>query len=378
LLKVGVYMERYIERNGKKLKYGYTTGSCAAAASKAAVMALFKHKQMDYMTIDTPKGWAIDIEVNHIYQGKNQVTCSVIKDAGDDPDVTHGIEVFATATRKETGGICIEGGIGIGRITKKGLQIGIGEAAINPVPRQMIREEVGKVLPASESVDLLIFVPAGEEVAKKTFNAKLGIYGGISILGTSGIVEPMSEDAFKDALKVEMQVQVASGMKEIIFSFGNFGRDYILKRGVGGERILKTSNFVQHMLISAVELGIKKVLYIGHAGKMVKVSAGMGNTHSKYGDHRMTAILSAAHQHFLTKEEEDRLLASNTTDEAVEILTEWGIVESVFDEVAKRCKLICENFAHNQLEVECIIFSTINGTLASTSQAEKWMEGMKR
>jgi cobalt-precorrin-5B (C1)-methyltransferase len=194
-------MERYIEKNSKRLRYGYTTGSCAAAAAKAAVLALYEEK-VSVIDIDTPKGWNITIDV--FYEVCQKGTHSyVIKDAGDDPDVTHGIKIHAIA-RKSPGEepIRIQAGVGIGIVTKKGLSVEVGEPAINPVPLQMIRTEVNKVLPSQESVTISIFVPEGIEIAKRTFNKKLGILGGISILGTTGIVEPMSEKALLDTFNL--------------------------------------------------------------------------------------------------------------------------------------------------------------------------------
>ena len=272
-------MERYITKNGKKMRYGYTTGSCAAASSKAAVLSLFENEIVEYMTIDTPKGWVLDIEINHLEKTQDYVICSVVKDSGDDPDVTHGISICAKVEKSDTLGVHIDGGIGVGRVTKKGLRVPIGKAAINPVPLEMIEYEVRKVLPKDKGVKITIFVPEGLEVSERTFNSKLGIIGGISILGTSGIVEPMSEDSFKESLKIEMNVKIEMNKDKLIFVFGNFGVDYLEeycgKSSIDEDNIQKTSNFVGYMIRAAAELGFKKILFVGHSGKMVKLAYGM-------------------------------------------------------------------------------------------------------
>lgn len=378
-------MERYIEKNGKKMRYGFTTGTCAAAAAKAATLALYKNELVDYMTINTPKGWQLAIEIEHVDQYLDSATCCVVKDAGDDPDVTDGIRVFATVMKSPVSGIAIEGGIGVGRVTRKGLRVQVGEAAINPVPLEMIRQEVLEVLPYGEGLTVIIYVPDGLLVSKKTFNSKLGIIGGISILGTSGIVEPMSEDAFSDSLKAELSVKVAEGMTDMIYVFGNFGRDY-LGADYSENQMMKTSNFVAYMMKAAASLGIKRLIYVGHAGKMVKVAAGMGNTHSKYGDGRMQSILERAKEcweksgeaPWLDQETEKALLGANTSDEAVELLQGIGRDQEVFDQVAYKCKEVLEAMAEGKVEVECLVFTTIYGQIGETQDAIKLLEALKR
>jgi cobalt-precorrin-5B (C1)-methyltransferase len=370
----GDLVERYIEKEGKTLRYGYTTGSCAAAAAKAGVIALFTGKVQKKVHIDTPKGWILDIDVYGALQSEKEACFYVIKDGGDDPDVTHGIKIYASVRKSETPGIVIDGGMGVGRVTKRGLRVEVGKAAINPVPLRMIETEVLKILPQGEGVSIIISVPEGIEVAKRTFNAKLGIIGGISILGTSGVVEPMSEDAFKESLKIEMSVLAAAGKERLVFTFGNFGRDYMKAYGIKDSIIQKTSNFVAYMLDAARELNIKEILYVGHMGKMVKLAAGMENTHSKYGDNRMESILFCGKDYIRRQEEEKAILACNTTDEAYEKLIGMGIEQEVLDAMARRCQVMAEKMGGKSVKVECIIFSTIYGTLSKTSQADKWLK----
>ena len=366
-------MERYIEKNGKKMRYGYTTGSCAAAAAKAALVALMGNTDVTHMTIDTPKGWVLDINVFQVACDKRSATCYVVKDAGDDPDVTNGIEVYATVLWSTKPGVHIEGGIGVGRVTKKGLRVAVGDPAINPVPLKMIRSEVNKVLPEGQGVDVIIFVPEGVAVAKKTFNPKLGIIGGISILGTTGIVEPMSEDAFSASLEVELSVLARESHGVMAYVFGNFGRDY-LGKNFPDSRVQKTSNFVAIMMQAAANEGIKSLLYVGHIGKMVKVAYGMPNTHSKHGDNRMLSLVNCGKTIGLTKDEQRTLLEANTTDEAVELLIGFGKKEAVMKAVIDQCQHVLEEMSGHKVRVECIMFSTIYGSLSETEGAEALRE----
>lgn len=224
-------MERYVVKNGKKMRYGYTTGSCAAGAAKAGVKMLFAQREIREIEIDTPKGWELTLDIHDIDINNEFVCCSIVKDSGDDPDITKGIKIYARAERTKSKDIEITGGIGIGKVTKKGLAVPIGEYAINPVPMEMIREEVSRVLPKDRGVKVTIYCPEGVEIGKKTFNPKLGIVGGISIIGTTGIVEPMSEEAFKESLAIELSVLKEEKIKRVIFSPGNYGRDFVKALG---------------------------------------------------------------------------------------------------------------------------------------------------
>jgi cobalt-precorrin-5B (C1)-methyltransferase len=197
-------MERYVLKNGKKLRYGYTTGSCAAAAAKASAIMLKSKEKINEVEIDTPKGWNLKIQIHDADFNDKKASCSVVKDSGDDPDVTNGLKIFAEVASTGRKNIKIIGGKGIGKVTKEGLSLEPGEWAINPTPRKMILEEIRKIFPKGGYI-IKLWIPKGEEVAKKTFNPKLGIEGGISIIGTSGIVEPMSEEAFKESIRLEMK-----------------------------------------------------------------------------------------------------------------------------------------------------------------------------
>ena len=290
-------MEEYIVKGGKKLRLGYTTGSCAAAAAKAAAYMLLTGRRMERVTLATPKGIRLELEVKEISMGPDAVSCAIEKDSGDDPDVTRGTLVFAEVSRQEVPGVAIDGGIGVGRVTKPGLDQPVGASAINSVPRRMISEaveEVRALTDSREGLKVVISVPEGEALAKRTFNPRLGIVGGISILGTTGIVEPMSEQALVDTIRVELRQRRESGAEYVLLTPGNYGSDFI-RDGLGIDPSLpvQTSNFIGDALDICRELGLRGALLVGHIGKLVKLAGGMFNTHSRYGDCRMELLCAS-------------------------------------------------------------------------------------
>lgn len=285
--------------NQKLLRYGYTTGTCAAAASKAAAAMLFEKELMTSVSITTPNGTDLVIDVLNPQFSENIASCSIEKDSGDDPDITNGTLVKAEVSLIPDGDdIVIEGGKGVGKVTKPGLDQPVGEYAINSVPRKMIKEslnELAKENNYSGGFHVVISVPEGEILAKKTFNPDLGIVGGISILGTTGIVEPMSSKALGDSLKVEISVLAAEGNDSILIYLGNFGRKFATEElNLDPNPGVMCSNFVDVALDSSVEFGFKRILLIGHIGKLVKLGIGMFNTHSHNGDGRIETLLSCA------------------------------------------------------------------------------------
>ncbi len=369
-------LEQYIVKDGKKLRYGYTTGSCAAAAAKAATEMLFSQKTLDSIEIDTPKGWKLKLKVEESSFSHSSATCCIEKDAGDDPDSTDGLKIYSEVTRNHERKINLSGGVGIGIVTKPGLSIPVGEYAINPVPREMILTEVGKVLPNGEGANIKIFAPDGVQIAKKTFNPKLGIEGGISIIGTSGIVEPMSEEALNSSLELELSVLKEQGVKKIIFSPGNYGKDFGLKQDLDEKVLVKTSNYIGFMIDKAVEYEIEEIFFVGHIGKLVKVAAGIFNTHSKVADGRLEtlaancALLGASQQ--LVKS----IMESNTTEEAIDfiLLNNMG---AVFDFIAQKISKKCEERAYDQIKFGTLIFSLKHGMLGMCSNGKLMLEEFK-
>jgi len=323
----------------KKLRYGFTTGSAAAFAAKAAACDLLLGFVPKDISIMTPK----QIKYSPSYKLKDRGVCEVLKDAGDDPDVTDKMTIRAIAEASEggTNEIIIKGGRGVGTVTKPGLDQPVGEAAINHVPREMIRDNVLSVCRAADftgKVTVTIEADGGEETAKKTFNPRLGIVGGISILGTTGIVEPMSDAALVDTIRVEIHQRKVLGDRSLLLAFGNYGQEFLLKDYcIDLDAAVKCSNFIRDALEIAEDEGFRDITLVGHLGKIVKVAGGFSNTHSKYGDCRME-ILTAALLRAVpccTADEARKLLASNTTEEAADYLASLGYLDEVMNLILK-------------------------------------------
>ena len=366
-------MEQYVYKNHKKLRYGYTTGSCAAAASKAAAAMLLSGKEISYVELHTPKGIDLRLEVLDISREDNAVSCAIQKDGGDDPDVTNGILIYAKVSREpaDEAQIIIDGGIGVGRVTKPGLEQPVGAAAINKVPRQMIRENLEAVCEQYHyhgKLSVVISIPAGVELAAKTFNPRLGIVGGISVLGTSGIVEPMSEQALIDTIRVEMRQKLANGMEYLLVVPGNYGIDFLDQYGHGLqlEDAVKCSNFVGEALDAAVEFGAKGVLLVGHIGKFVKLAGGIMNTHSHNADARMELLTVHAALLGAPVELLQKMMECVTTDDALKYLKEAELMEPVMERIMEKMEFYVNQRAQHQLELGVITFSNVFGILGQT------------
>jgi len=373
------------------MRYGFTTGSCAAAAAKAAAYMLLTGQQKKEIAIETPKGILYRAAVLDIGRAENEVSCAVEKDGGDDPDITTGAWIYARVSYMErsleqqkyekdkmTGGqkIVIEGGPGVGRVTRPGLDQPIGAAAINHVPREMIAKEVLEVCRIADykgSLKVEISVPEGERLCERTFNPRLGIVGGISILGTSGIVEPMSSQALLDTIRLQLRQRRALGFDYVALSPGNYGLD-LMKRTYGYDldRSVKCSNFIGAAIDMAVELGFRKMLLTGHIGKLIKVAGGIMNTHSKEADCRMELLAA-----FSIRERVDvplacRMLECATTEEALPILEESGKRQQVMDSIAERICYYMERRAEGRMKADCILYANGFGELARSRGAEEW------
>lgn len=368
-------MEEYQFSQGKNLRCGYTTGSCATAASKAAACMLFSGSRVETVRIDTPKGIVLNLEPLEVDITPDYVSCAIRKDSGDDPDDTNGILVYARVERTSEPGVHIEGGIGVGRVTKPGLSCAVGGPAINPTPRRMITEEVTKVLQENnynEGIKVTISIPAGVEIAKKTFNPRLGIIGGLSVLGTSGIVEPMSENALIETMHVEMRAQKARGNKNLLVFFGNYGEDYsrdVLKLDLSNS--VTCSNFVGELLDYAVFLGFETLFIIGHSGKLVKLSQGVMNTHSKYADCRTELMALQAMFHGASPEVGKEIYGCLTTDEVTKVLQREGLFEVVIKEVTDKIDYYMQHRVHGKIKTAAMMFSNVYGVLGMTAYAEE-------
>ena len=375
-------MEEYQFSQGKNLRCGYTTGSCATAAAKAAATMLLTGERVDSVRIDTPKGITLNLEPLQVELDENYVSCAIRKDSGDDPDDTNGILVFAKVERAVEPGVHIEGGVGVGRVTKPGLACAVGGPAINPTPRRMITSEVGSVMEQTGYTDGLmvtISIPEGVEIAKKTFNPRLGIIGGLSVLGTSGIVEPMSEKALIETMYVEMRAQKARGNKDLLVFFGNYGEDFtrdVMQLDLEGA--VTCSNFVGELLDYAVYLGFETLLLIGHSGKLVKLAQGVMNTHSKYADCRTELFALQAMFHGASVEVGKEIYGCLTTDEVTKILKREQLFEPVIEQVTQKIDFYMQHRVHGKIKTAAFMFSNVYGILGKTEHADALIQLHKK
>ena len=418
----------------KELRKGFTTGTCAAAAAKAAARALLDGVREKSVSLMTPGGLEAVFEVwwPGKEPGDRRETCAVRKDAGDDPDVTDGALVYAAVSlagrkavseeRKENVpgeegereseelpgtyvdcreplSVYIGGGRGIGRVTKRGLKCPPGYPAINPVPRRMIADAVREAVREygeKRPICVEISIPDGEKLAEKTFNPHLGIVGGISVLGTTGIVNPMSEEALLETIRLDIQVHAAEGRRLLAVAPGNYGAAFLLESlGLSMESFVKCSNFVGETFQMLREAGIREVLFAGHLGKLVKVAGGVMNTHSKYGDRRMEILadcveeaarqVQGKREEFDSFEQEGKteykalaetVLSMNTTDEAAELLKARGVLAPVMKIVTGRIRKVLE--VRFGLRAEVIVFSGASGILGMTDGAQDMAERLKK
>ena len=371
-------MEEYQFSQGKNLRCGYTTGSCATAAAKAAATMLLAGERVAAVRIDTPKGVVLELEPLEVELAEQYVSCAIRKDSGDDPDDTNGVLVFAKVEKVAKPGVHIEGGVGVGRVTKPGLACAVGGPAINPTPRRMITAEVGSVMEQagySEGLLVTISIPEGVEIAKKTFNPRLGIIGGLSVLGTSGIVEPMSEKALIETMYVEMRAQKARGNKHLLVFFGNYGEDFtrdVMQLDLEGA--VTCSNFVGELLDYAVFLGFETLLLIGHSGKLVKLAQGVMNTHSKYADCRTELFALEAMFHGASIEVGQEIYHCLTTDEVTKILKREQIFEPVMDKVTERIDFYMQHRVHGKIKTAAFMFSNVYGILGKTKAADELIQ----
>ncbi|MGL5649103.1 MAG: cobalt-precorrin-5B (C(1))-methyltransferase CbiD [Clostridium sp.] len=347
-------LDLYIEADGKKLRCGYTTGSTAAAASKAATVMLFNPDiNLEFIEIDTPKGIRLNLKINSIEKGKNYVSVSILKDGGDDIDATDGIAIFSTVV-KEKSGFYLTGGEGVGFVTRDGLSIQKGEYAINPVPRKMIEKEVLEVLPKGMGVSITISVPEGREIAKKTFNPRLGIEGGISILGTTGIVVPMSEDAIKESINIEIK-QKAKENKRIVLTFGNIGEKCAIDLGFKEEEIVIISNFVGFSLEKAKAMKVSEIILVGHIGKLSKVAYGCFNTHSRVSDVRLEVIALELFLLGYDREFVSKVMEEKTSEGAVKLLGDG--FEKLYFNIGEKIKKRMSIYTYDEVKCHAVMYS---------------------
>lgn len=364
------------------LRQGYTTGTCAQAATKAAMNMLLSGEKVESVQVQLPEGRILTSAVwdTHIYyeyaeepEFPSAVSCAVKKDSGDDPDITNGVFVYSKVSWSDTPGIAIEGGEGIGRVTKPGLEQPIGAAAINRVPRRMIEKEVRDALEETEGqggIRVEISIPGGEKLAAKTFNPRLGIVGGLSVLGTSGIVEPMSEQALVDTIHAELRVKLAEGRSILVITPGNYGLDFLKKfYGIEENEVVKCSNYIGQTIDMAAEEGCAGLVLTGHIGKLIKVSGGIMNTHSKWADCRMELFAAAALRAGIDGRRAGKLLKCVTMDDALDICTEAERRE-IMTQIMKMTEKHLKYRAGTDMKIGAVVYSNVYGILGKTSCAE--------
>lgn len=399
-MKTGIE-EYFVIKNNKKLRFGYTTGSCATGASKAATRMLLSGQKIDAIPIDTPKGIPLTLEVLESELNKDEAMCGIKKDGGDDPDATHEARVFAKVQlasrekalelancyadefpRNESVAIVgIQGGTGVGKVTKPGLEQPVGTAAINRVPRKMIRDAVlaeAESFGYRDGLIVTISVENGEEIANKTFNPRLGIMGGISILGTSGIVEPMSEKALIASIELEMKQRFTNGHKYLLITPGNYGTAYLNGNfPFESKDAVKCSNFVGQTIDMAINMGVEGILFVGHIGKFVKLAGGIMNTHSHDADSRMEILSSCAIRAGADSETALNILKGITTDDGLEVINNTPLWEPTLKIMMEKIEFYLNFRAQNNLKLGAIVFSNVYGELGRTSLVDELIEKLK-
>ena len=370
--------DSYVFVNNKMLKRGHTTGTCAAAATKAATEALLTGRKVERVSIHTPKGIILDLPVEDMRFDGDSVSCAVRKDGGDDIDATHGTLVYSKVT-KAGSGINIDGGVGVGRVTRKGLDQPVGNAAINHVPRSMITEAVEDVRFSSDytgGFDIVISVPEGEKIAEKTFNPRLGIVGGISILGTSGIVEPMSETALVNTIKTEMNMR-SQGNQVLLVVPGNYGKEFSESLpGIDPEVAVKCSNFVGEMLDYACEIK-RDIVLVANLGKIVKVAAGIMNTHSRNADARMEILAANAAVAGASISTVTRIMNCISTDDALDVINEENLIEDVSKLLIEKIEFYMNHRTGGSIRTAAVMFSSVYGLLGKTSLADQMLDEIR-
>lgn len=394
--KTNKKMDQYIYKNQKKMALGITTGSCAALTARAAALELAGQGQVAESSLLTPKGIRVTFPVERTYSSETMVEYGIRKDSGDDPDVTNGTLICASVARLSDEAqvpvyafqsplypnLYLDGGQGVGRVTKPGLSQKVGYAAINEVPRGMIFKAVADVLDsADENGRFLITVriPEGEALAKKTFNPRLGIEGGISVLGTSGIIEPMSDKAIVDTIETLIRQRKETGYETLLVTPGNYGQGYVTDHlGMDLSPSVKCSNFMGETIDFAVSYGFKQFLLVGNIGKIAKLSAGIMNTHSHTADCRWEIIAANAAMCGASAKLLRKTADCITTEEMLGYLDEEKLIKPVMKRIMDRVEKYVSMRAGDDMLTGVYMFSENYGLLGETSNAHDILEAVKK
>ncbi len=355
-------------KNIQILKSGYTTGASAAAGVKAALIYFTQKIFVNEVEITALDGTILKIPIASIKKIDDDKICvEVIKNSGDDPDITNGVSIFTTTKIIDGDEIIFRAGLGVGTVTKSGLQIPKGEPAINPGPRQLIKNILDEF--NIKNLEIEISIPAGVELAKKTLNPILGIEGGISVIGTTGVLRPMSEEAFKNSLVPQIDVAKAAGFDRLIFVPGKIGENFAKQLGFNPQAIIQTSNFIGHMLDAAVKKNISQIILCGHIGKLIKVAAGIFHTHNRVADARLETLAAYCAAEGLPTSEVKKILDASTTEEATEIIFKNNF-EKVYKKIANRASLRAERYTFQKIRVGTILLNYSGKILGEDDFAE--------
>lgn len=359
----------YVYYNGRKLRKGYTTGTTATAASVAATKAILNQELQTDVSVHAANGQKVQFEIHNCSFDDQKASVAITKDGGDDQDATDGMLIYSTVQLRNDNRITLDGGKGIGRVTEEGLANQPGMAAINPTPRKMIKQSVRQVLGPDKGADIVISAPEGEKVAKLTYNPKLGIVGGISILGTSGIVTPMSEESWKHSISIEMNIHRKRGDESIVLTPGDMGEDFAKNElQIPVAKQVQMSNFVGYVLKEVQRLGFHKVLIVGDMGKLIKVSGGIFSTHSKDADARAEIMVANLALMGAPTDLLKKVYNCLTTISMIKLINEAGY-QKVYQIIADKIKLRSEKLlAHRKptVEIDAVVFSSKVGLLAAT------------
>jgi cobalt-precorrin-5B (C1)-methyltransferase len=353
-------------RRKKKLREGFTTGTAAAAAAKSALQLMLTGSPLNPIPVTLPEDRQLSLSLHRNLLNGDVALCSVIKDGGDDPDVTHGAEVGARVRiLGDSNGdteVVFKAGEGVGRVTKPGLPVAVGEPAINPVPRQMIRWAVEEVLEAcgpdrSKQVEVEVFVTGGETLAQKTLNPRLGIIGGLSILGTTGIVRPLSHQAYRETIEAALAVARAAGA-ELVLSTGGKSERFAqrLLTNLPEECFVQIADFYGYSLTAAVARGFEKATHAVFIGKLVKMAMGLTYTHASSGNMDLGILGELAHETGESKELIKRLTGANTARHALQIMQETNTTDRIISKLCERAIEVSRNHSQNKLDIHLFLF----------------------
>lgn len=324
------------------------------------------NKIVDEVEITALDGTILKVPVAKVEVLDDKIRAKVVKDSGDDPDITNGVSIFTTVKKIDGDEIIFRAGLGVGIVTKPGLQLAKGEPAINNGPRQLIRNVAAEF--DVHGLEIEISIPAGVELAKRTLNPILGVEGGISVIGTTGVLRPMSEEAFKNSLVPQIDVALAAGFTTLIFVPGKIGEVAAQKLGFNSQAIVQTSNFIGHMLDAATDRNVEKIILCGHIGKLVKVAAGIFHTHNRVADGRLETLAAYCAAEGMSAVEVQKILDATTTEVATEIISANNL-ERVYQKIAARASYRAERYTFNKIHFETILLNYAGKILNDRSNA---------